>query len=244
MVRLGEADYRKALEVLYAAEEADGPLAFPHPVLQALRDLVPCEVVAFHDGRAPAEPALVYAGEPAGEMTAEIRAAHCRLRHEDPVRPATGARMLSEAVSLREFRRLDLYREVHRPLGVEHLLWLYLEPQASDARLEFDRVEANFGERDKRILNLLLPHLQHFLRAARDRVGPRGVRMLTPREREVITHVAVGRTNGEIAWLLKISPATVRKHLENAYAKLGVHTRTGAVAAVFRTRWGPHSDVG
>jgi hypothetical protein len=35
-----------------------------------------------------------------------------------------------------------------------------------------------------------------------------------------------------VARLLWISPGTVRKHLENAYDKLGVHTRTGAVAAL------------
>ena len=33
--------------------------------------------------------------------------------------------------------------------------------------------------------------------------------------------------------MLWISPGTVRKHLENAYEKLDVHTRTGAVAALF-----------
>ena len=32
--------------------------------------------------------------------------------------------------------------------------------------------------------------------------------------------------------MLWISPGTVRKHLENVYEKLGVHTRTGAIAAV------------
>jgi hypothetical protein len=36
--------------------------------------------------------------------------------------------------------------------------------------------------------------------------------------------------------LLWISPGTVRKHLENAYDKLGVHTRTGAVAALVCAR--------
>jgi DNA-binding CsgD family transcriptional regulator len=35
-----------------------------------------------------------------------------------------------------------------------------------------------------------------------------------------------------VARVLWISPGTVRKHLENAYEKLGVHTRTGAVAAL------------
>jgi DNA-binding CsgD family transcriptional regulator len=33
---------------------------------------------------------------------------------------------------------------------------------------------------------------------------------------------------------LRSSPGTVRKHLENAYEKLGVHTRAGAVAAIMR----------
>jgi DNA-binding CsgD family transcriptional regulator len=53
---------------------------------------------------------------------------------------------------------------------------------------------------------------------------------LTAREREVLTWVAQGKTNAEIARLLWLAPSTVRKHLENTYAKLGVSTRTGAVA--------------
>lgn len=53
---------------------------------------------------------------------------------------------------------------------------------------------------------------------------------LTAREREVLQWVARGKTNADIAALLWLSPATVRKHLENVYAKLGVRTRTAAVA--------------
>jgi DNA-binding CsgD family transcriptional regulator len=53
---------------------------------------------------------------------------------------------------------------------------------------------------------------------------------LTAREREVLAWVARGKTNAEIAQLLWLSPSTVRKHLENVYAKLGVSTRTAAVA--------------
>jgi DNA-binding CsgD family transcriptional regulator len=51
---------------------------------------------------------------------------------------------------------------------------------------------------------------------------------LTAREREVLAWVARGKTNPEIAELLWLSPGTVRKHLENVYAKLGVNTRTAA----------------
>jgi DNA-binding CsgD family transcriptional regulator len=54
---------------------------------------------------------------------------------------------------------------------------------------------------------------------------------LTLREREVLDWVGEGLTNKEIAARLAISPQTVRKHLENAYAKLDVHTRTAAVRA-------------
>lgn len=53
---------------------------------------------------------------------------------------------------------------------------------------------------------------------------------LTAREREVLTWVARGKTNAQVAALLWLAPSTVRKHLENIYAKLGVSTRTAAVA--------------
>ena len=52
---------------------------------------------------------------------------------------------------------------------------------------------------------------------------------LTRREGEILGWVAHGKTNGEIAAILWVAPSTVRKHLENVYAKLGVHTRTAAV---------------
>ncbi len=56
---------------------------------------------------------------------------------------------------------------------------------------------------------------------------------LTAREREVLAWVARGKTNAEIARLLWIEPSTVSKHLENVYPKLGVSTRTAAVARCF-----------
>jgi DNA-binding CsgD family transcriptional regulator len=52
---------------------------------------------------------------------------------------------------------------------------------------------------------------------------------LTPRESEILEWVARGKTNPEIAEILLIAPTTVRRHLENVYAKLDVHTRTAAV---------------
>jgi len=53
---------------------------------------------------------------------------------------------------------------------------------------------------------------------------------LTLRESEVLYWVAKGKTNRDIGDILGSSPATVKKHLERVYEKLGVETRTAAAA--------------
>jgi DNA-binding NarL/FixJ family response regulator len=57
---------------------------------------------------------------------------------------------------------------------------------------------------------------------------------LSGRELDVLRHVARGCTNREIGTLLHVSEATVKTHLLNAYAKLGVDGRTAAVMAALR----------
>jgi DNA-binding CsgD family transcriptional regulator len=57
---------------------------------------------------------------------------------------------------------------------------------------------------------------------------------LTVREREILDLVAKGDSNLEIAAHLYISPGTVRIHLQRAYKKLGVRSRTAALARVRR----------
>jgi len=231
---LRESDFEQALEVLYTAGEVESDVAFPQPVLHALCELVPCDVVTFHERSAHPDRVLLYVGEPLGPMTADIREAHRRLKREDPLQPAHGARTLSDVVELREFRRTAFYQYIHRPLGIEHMLQLYIDPGRTDARLEFDRSETDFSKLDRQVLELLLPNLRQFLLAAtRWAAAGRMANLLSAREREVLDHVAEGRTNDEIAYALQISAQTVRKHLENVFDKLGVHTRTAAVAAAF-----------
>ncbi|MET7640813.1 response regulator transcription factor [Streptomyces sp. NPDC005438] len=59
---------------------------------------------------------------------------------------------------------------------------------------------------------------------------------LTSREREILAHLAEGLGNREIARALFLSEGTVKTHLGRVYAKLGVHTRAGAVATAARHR--------
>lgn len=54
---------------------------------------------------------------------------------------------------------------------------------------------------------------------------------LTPRELEVLKLVAGGASNREIGRVLLLSEATVKSHLVHIYDKLGVRSRTSAVAA-------------
>ena len=59
------------------------------------------------------------------------------------------------------------------------------------------------------------------------------VNPLTPRETEVLSHLASGKTNRQIANELHLSLSTVKRHLEHILPKLGVSDRTqAAVKAV------------
>ena len=60
---------------------------------------------------------------------------------------------------------------------------------------------------------------------------------LTRREGEVLCWVAEGKTDGEIGAILGLSVRTVQKHLEHIFTKLGVETRTAAVAWMHRFGW-------
>ena len=59
---------------------------------------------------------------------------------------------------------------------------------------------------------------------------------LTPREREVLSRIAEGKSNREIARLLRLSEKTVKAHVSAVLAKLGVQDRTQA--AVYAVRHG------
>jgi DNA-binding NarL/FixJ family response regulator len=59
---------------------------------------------------------------------------------------------------------------------------------------------------------------------------------LTAREREVLALIADGRSNREIARLLRLSEKTVKAHVSSVLAKLGVQDRTQA--AVYAVRHG------
>lgn len=68
--------------------------------------------------------------------------------------------------------------------------------------------------------------------------------VLTPREVEVLTLVAAGRSNEEIAADLVISISTVKTHINNLFSKTGVRDRAQAVRYAYEHGLAPQSKGG
>jgi DNA-binding CsgD family transcriptional regulator len=137
--------------------------------------------------------------------------------------------MMSDFYSVREHRNTGMYADYERYFGVEHELTVVLPAgPGRTLRLLFTRGPgSDFTERDRVLLSLLRPHLHAaFVATERRRLG---VSPLTARQREILQYVAAGMGNRQIARRLGLSDATVRKHMENIFARLQVTSRTAAV---------------
>jgi DNA-binding CsgD family transcriptional regulator len=142
----------------------------------------------------------------------------------------TTPRATTDLVTELQWRGSPMYLDYFRPAGIEWELVVPL-PSAPGVmrRLVLFRGSGKpFGERETAAALVLRPHVVEALRA-HDRREAASV--LTPRQRELVDLCALGLDNAGIARSLRMSSGTVRKHLENAFVRMGVRSRGEAVAA-------------
>jgi DNA-binding CsgD family transcriptional regulator len=148
------------------------------------------------------------------------------------------ALILSDFLTIHQFRRTEVYQGFYKRVRVERLLGMPANfgPRTVGG-ISLGNKGRDFTERDRLMLNLLRPHIELAHRNATRwtawKKRARGlplVRGLTPREAEIADWLATGKTNPEIAIILSANVRTVEKHVEKILEKLGVENR--ATAAV------------
>lgn len=143
----------------------------------------------------------------------------------------SGAVLLAEgdpAAAYEPLRRArELWQELAAPYGAARagaLLGVVCRERGDTdtAELEFDSAEETFRRLGAG------PDLERVRELRADKPATDGP--LTAREAEVLALAAAGRTNRQIAAELFLSEHTVRRHLQNVFAKLGVSSRAAATA--------------
>jgi DNA-binding NarL/FixJ family response regulator len=76
-----------------------------------------------------------------------------------------------------------------------------------------------------------------------ERLGDAPVGVLSERESEILVLAARGLSNEQIATEVHISEATVKRHLANVYAKIGVQSRSEAVRTALKEQWIGIGDI-
>ena len=174
---------------------------------------------------------------PGEAISAADRASFDRHFTEHPLvryhaQPGGGAHRISDSLSAAQFRASALYNEYYRRIGIDHVVAVPLfVDRGLLVSFVLNRNRADFSDRECALLDLVREPLAALYRnlLARGKGGGFAALPVTRREREVLSWLAAGKTDRDIAEILGMSPRTVQKHLQHIYEKLGVETRTAAV---------------
>jgi len=212
-------------------------------LLHALRLVVSGDIAVVDWSGAHDMPAAT-AYDPRGAIPCEINAAVHRYLHQNPLylHRRGAPRSISDLLNRRAWHRTELYAEAYGRLGQEDGLALDI-PLARSGVLTLNMTRSRRGFRggERTGLQLLESHVQVCWQRLRAQERVRAVvqvadgaamNNLTAREREVLSWVANGLRNQQIAAQLGIRQATVKRHLENLYAKLGIAGRADVRALI------------
>ncbi|MEU5211246.1 LuxR C-terminal-related transcriptional regulator [Streptomyces sp. NPDC020742] len=236
MSAAGEAGLRRILAVVDLLIDAVDEETLVPALLPLLLSAVPGDSIIWAPRAGSTDRPLTV---PADLLSQEVRDAFARESvHDSLVRHTTtgpGTPMRRSTLQTRsEFHALAAYTEVYRPFGAEHQLAMSVPAGCAGGTprrvcLAISRSAGDFSDDDVAAAALLRTRLSHAL----GRLAPPTPAEVhvTRRESAVLALLTSGLTNQQIAHRLAISPRTVDKHLEHAYAKLQVGSRVAAANA-------------
>jgi DNA-binding CsgD family transcriptional regulator len=257
MTRLHEADLEAVLAFLEEAQTVEGPAPFTTELMDQLAEIVGCAYATFaevdHRSRVVHRSVLCSADPWNGEddddddwWESPRTVTLSRYRLSDEAKPVI---VLSDFFSRGQRTSVDFNPNFQE--GVSDEIQIDLDPTRTWFACLNVAGDRDFGDRERLLMHRLRPHLIGLYRSAELRrrlVGtttpfdPDATDQLTRRECEVLLRVADGLSNAEIASVLVVERSTVRKHLEHIYEKLGVRSRTAALAKIRAARSRPTFD--
>ena len=206
----------QAVGALQKARDGDAFVLLDPSVTSALLRVLPADYVTFNDLDVRAHDGAL----------ADLLPIEAEDRHHELWQ------YFGDTLSDRQWHSAGMYNECLAPrvVGMELIMPLPAAPGVARRLVFFRGPGRPFSDADRDMAVLLQPHIADALRLQSRRAA---TRLLTGRQCELLRLVAAGHDNIAIACELGLSPATVRKHLENAFARLGVSSRTAAVAKIY-----------
>lgn len=236
MSAAAEAGLRRILAVVDLLIDAVDEETLVPALLPLLLGAVPGDSIIWSPRAGTADRPLTL---PAGLLTPDVQAAFARDAASDSLVTHTtlgsGTPMRRSTLQTRaEFHALAAYAEVYRPFGAEQQLAMsfpagYAAGRPRKVCVAISRNGSDFSDDDVAAAALLRTRLSRVLHRLAPPAPPPS--LVTRRESAVLALLARGLTNQQIARRLDISPRTVDKHLEHAYAKLRVSSRVEAANA-------------
>lgn len=250
--KLFEKDWLFILDTIYQLNAIGEREAFQREALKCLRMSIPCCQGIFYshlieDGR------IVNLGDPVvlGDEALYLDEFHERyLKDSFFARHVFASRcevIRDTDIYPEEVRtQTEWYKQIYVKQGIHYALravLTYNQQAVGEIDLFRPKSDPDFSETDMRVLDLLAPHvaqrLWKLIVINQTHIAARGLSSsffdtygLTPREGEVIAAIASGEPDCEIAQKLCISTSTLKKHIHNAYRKIGVRNRHQLFAAL------------
>lgn len=239
-------EFDAALHKIYAATDPD---EFPAVVMPLLLSTTSSQCIGLcANALLPGDPyiAIAFANKPDHARWQQYPQLsfhdHPTYRYAAMPAPAHAIRLTDYFPNQAAFEATLYFQELLKPLGLKYELTLLLDtPLGQRLGISVSRANTDYSDPEVEFLTRLGPHLQRAFHHAQTLAQLSGAQghasawrdvALTPRESEILRWVATGRTNGAIARLIGVGPATVKTHLEHIFQKLGVKNRAAAVAAL------------